>query len=527
MKRRGAPEDVPQVIAIVQPTRAGKISLKKIVREFLQTGKDPLYIEMGEEVLLSAKPSPTAIPVEGSGSRIVLPQAVVKTLGLNQDTLLAILEREGAVALKRFEIADQLGQEAQIVDIENAYRVLRIAYTSPLPETLLPQLKARHSDLALRYNVRSFLESQETLAAWQARRRLGCPDEGDKALRQALVEERLAAQQENGSWEDQIPLTARHLCELADLGLTAEHPALARGAKWLLDRPQSEVNPGMWFGSDALVEAQAKVIADRRAGKGGRFREIRGPEQRQVIRGDDLIQKPCGPRIMWPNGLVIEAMLRLGYESHERIQTALSTMTTADWCECGYQHGVLERHGQDADSEPALEAFERICVDQYRFGGMRGPQALAEADLAHQTNQIRTAYQETIAGDEYPLRMPDHIQGCEFITTRSLSQVQDPFVRRFAEAHLWRFAGIQHGPNGTFPEEQYGTGFGQIGILEAVARYNHPASKVMVERALPWVVNAQNEDGSWGEGTRRDVTTLAVVNALLSVEDTLPEGMRP
>jgi hypothetical protein len=230
---------------------------------------------------------------------------------------------------------------------------------------------------------------------------------------------------------------------------------------------------------------------------------------------------------MWPNGLVVEAMLRLGYESHERLQSALRTMSIQDWCECGYQHGLCDWRRQEPLTEQELVAFEGLCVDQYRFGGMRGPHALVEADLAHQTNQIRTVHQETVAGDEYPLQLPDHIQGCEFITTRSLSRVQDPLLRRFAEAHLWRFAGIQRGPDGGFPGERYGTGFGQIGILEAVARYDHPASKVMVMRALPWIVNAQNEDGSWGEGTRRDVTTLAVVNALFSVGDALPEGMQP
>ena len=527
MKRRGAPEDVPQVIAIVQPTRTGKASLKKIVREFLQAGKGPFYVETGQEVLLSAKPSPTASPVEGSSSRIILPEAVIEILRLDQDALLAFLEREDAVALKRLDIETRPGQEARIADLESARRVVRIVYTCPLPEELLPTLKERHGDLALCYNVQRFLEGKETLPAWQARRQLRCTDEGDETLRQRLIKERLIAQLENGSWGDQVPLTARHLRELAELGLAADHPGVARGAAWLLDRPQSEVNPGMWFGSDTLVEVQAEVVADRQAGKGGRFREIRGPEQRQVIAGDELIQKPCGPRIMWPNGLVIDAMLRLGYESHERVQTALKTMSIQDWCECGYQHGLSDWRRQNAPTEQVLEAFEQLCLDQYRYGGLRGLQALAEADLAHQTNQIRIARRETAEGDEYSLQLPDHVQGCEFITTRSLSRVQNPFVRRFAEAHLWRFAGLQHGPDGAFPEERYGTGFGLIGILEAVARYDHPASKVMVTRALPWIVNAQNEDGSWGEGTHRDVATLAVVNALLSVKDVLPRGMQP
>ena len=94
-------------------------------------------------------------------------------------------------------------------------------------------------------------------------------------------------------------------------------------------------------------------------------------------------------------------------------------------------------------------------------------------------------------------------------------------ARRFAEAHLWRFAGFQledggQRSAGKFPEERYGSGFSQIGILEAVARYDHPASRVILLRALPWIVDAQNNDGSWGGGSRKDVETLAVVRVLRS-----------
>jgi hypothetical protein len=95
-------------------------------------------------------------------------------------------------------------------------------------------------------------------------------------------------------------------------------------------------------------------------------------------------------------------------------------------------------------------------------------------------------------------------------------------MRRFAEAHLWRFASRQHAPDGAFASESYGTGFDQIGILEAVSRYDHPASKVMVLRALPWIVAAQNEDGSWGEAPTQDVSTLAVLRALSTICGYLP-----
>jgi hypothetical protein len=165
-----------------------------------------------------------------------------------------------------------------------------------------------------------------------------------------------------------------------------------------------------------------------------------------------------------------------------------------------------------------VEAFERACINQFRCGGIYSLKELEQADMAHQPFQLsRVAHTVTPDGDEYPLQMPDHIQGCEFITTRAMSHVRDPKMRRFAEAHLWRFASRQRAPNGEFAKERHGSGFPQEGILGAVARYDHPTSKVIVWRSLPWIVEAQNEDGSWGQGAYKDGSTLAVLNALDSV----------
>ena len=54
------------------------------------------------------------------------------------------------------------------------------------------------------------------------------------------------------------------LRELTDLGLTREDDAVQRAAGWLLARPQSAHNPGMFFGSDALVAEQAQIVSDFR-----------------------------------------------------------------------------------------------------------------------------------------------------------------------------------------------------------------------------------------------------------------------
>ena len=497
----------PQVLAMTTVARDGKVSIRKAVKQHL--GSDALYVDARDEVLLVGKPSATTQTMTMHGTRIVLPSNVLETLELSSGVLLAFVSRpNGAVALKRMTVEEHPGDFPQITDVETSRALVRIAYTNPMPDVLLPQLQALHADTHPRYDVRSFLQGRKSFPAWQARKLLDCADAGDDTLRERLIEARLSQQADDGSWDGNVLLTARNLRELAALGLTRDDVPIQRAVAWLVTRPQSEHNPGQWFAADDLVEEQAQVVASRQAGKGGRFRKILTSEKKRVISGDDLIQKPCGPRIMWPNGLVIEALLKLGYENHERVQTALRTLTTREWCECGYQHGLSDWERKEPFTEDLLPAFEQACIAQYRYGGFSDLKWLTSSDAPS-----RVAHTVKSDGDVYELTVPDHVQGCEFITTRSLSEVQHPVARRFAEAHLWRFAGLQRA-GGRFPNESYGTGFSQIGILEAVARYDHPASQVILMRALPWLVDTQNVDGSWGKGSRKDVDTLAAIRVL-------------
>jgi len=47
--------------------------------------------------------------------------------------------------------------------------------------------------------------------------------------------------------------------------------------------------------------------------------------------------------------------------------------------------------------------------------------------------------------------------------------------------------------------------------------YDHPMSKVVKMRSIPWIVKNQNEDGSWGDKSNKDGLTLAVICALRSI----------
>ena len=44
---------------------------------------------------------------------------------------------------------------------------------------------------------------------------------------------------------------------------------------------------------------------------------------------------------------------------------------------------------------------------------------------------------------------------------------------------------------------------------------------------IPWIIEAQNEDGSWGDETHKDAATYAVLAALRSVDAYLPQGLKP
>ena len=518
---RDTPEGIPQVLVITRVTGTGRVALKKVVREHLGGEGVPLYLQVDDEVALTQHATGRAAPVEMSSSRVALPEEVLTRLGVGGGAQLAFIQRPEAAAIKRFELIEHQGTWAQIADHETPLVLRRIAETNPPQEALLPGLAEQYQALYLEHDVRAFLKNRPTLAAWRARQLLHMDGGGDDAQREALIGERLATQGTDGSWTGEVVLTARMLRELAVLGLTHDAEETRRGAQWLLERAESQANPGMFFLSDDLVAEQSRILWERKSGHRLRFRERKQSEMRRVSVGDDLIQEPCGPRIMWPNALVLEALIALGYEGHERVQSALRTLTIQDWCECGYQHGFSDRRRTEPLTDEQLAAFEQRCMSEYRYGGIADIDELATMDLSKTVGErlYRCAHRREDGVDVYPLGMPDHLQLCEVMTTRALSGVEHAPARRFAEAHLWRFAGRQQGPRGEFTarDVQRFLNAGQTALLQVFARYDHPASQIAILRALPWIVETQNADGFWGEGEHRDAATLAVVEALVRV----------
>jgi len=520
--RRG---DVPSVLSVVPVDGKGRINLRKEVTSHLGAARG-YCLEVGGEVRL--RQPGKGERAETKGRRLDLSGDAAARLGVSESDLVALVERREAVAVKKLTVEERPGVKARALDIETPTEVVRVAETNPMPDELLPQLAARSRKAKLNHSVRSFIAGRETLHAWLTRREVDAPEKGDDQLGKDLASERQAAQLDNGSWDGDTMLTARNLWELSLLGLNRRSACIRKGAEWLLARDESEANPGMFFLSDRLVARQAEILAKRQAVREGKAKGTLGAlrfagrtpsEARKVLAADDMIEKSCGTRIMWPNALALRPLLRLGYEDHPRVQRALESLLRGYvyWCECNYQMGAGTHSRRPIPGDRDLKAREAECIAQYRFGGVH--------TLEQRVEMPRTARATGRGGDAYLLRMRAHIQPCEVVTTRSLCEAKSSRVRRAAAAHLWRFASVQHTDDGSFADEDYMPS--QEMMLEVFGSYDHPASRVAFMRSVPWIVANQNADGSWGGEGKEDANTLAVVQALLRVRDLLPEGMIP
>ena len=508
---------LPQVATIGEITQNGKVRVSADVERYLKRDGKSLHWGIGSEVTISTTGAKPSAKVERKGRFLSLPTAVMEALGVRGGDSVAIVYAGGRLSLKRFSLVEKLGAATAITDRETPLEIVRLVETSPIPEKLMPMLQKEHQGKKLKVDPRKFLAGRRSLHAWMGRGLLGAADADDDALQDELIQERLASQADNGSWEDDTIQTARHIRELVDLKLTKRHKAVSAGAEWLLARAESEANPGMFFLSDRLVAKQAEILEQRRLIRAGeaqgslgklRFRSIVASEAKRLATGDDLIDYVCAPRLMWPNALVLEALLSAGYERHPRVQRAIQSLLNGYtyWCECNYQLGTGTHSNRPVPGSKELAQREAECIERFRR-----PRADGEPPYE---SAARVSRRTAKGANVYSLRLNDHIQTCEVITTRSLYRARNAALRRAAQAHLWLFAGARHAVDSVL-------------LLDVFARYDHPASHVAILRSIPWLIANQNRDGSWGDGDKKDAATLAVLRALLRVGHLLPKAFSP
>ena len=177
--------NLPQVLAFAPLGKGGRVNLPKAVLGYL--GANTLYLDVEEEIVLASQPAASSKVAEVQGKSLMLPERVVQPLGWERGTVLAMVERDRAVALKVASLVESPGEFAWVHDSETRYALTRTIYTNPMPDQSLPRLMSRHQHTRLRYDVRGYLRGRCTLPAWQARRLLGCVEPSDAVLQDQLI----------------------------------------------------------------------------------------------------------------------------------------------------------------------------------------------------------------------------------------------------------------------------------------------------------------------------------------------------
>ena len=106
---------------------------------------------------------------------------------------------------------------------------------------------------------------------------------------------------------------------------------------------------------------------------------------------------------------------------------------------------------------------------------------------------------------------------------RALSRAGNPILKKILELFLWNYAAVQNFKDGTFTSHPQRTFTDmQLAFLQLYSNYDYPIAKLVLLRALPWIINNQNKDGSWGQQPHKDIATYIVVRSLISLRDYLP-----
>jgi len=189
---------IPQLISVVPLKSEGKLLLKKAVRRHLGLNdRNELYLDTKQEIILSAQKNKGTQIKFDSKNLIRLNDKILSILRIKEKSLVALVQRADAVAIKAFQIIEGRGKHARFIDIETTYKITRKVETNPTLEQFLPKLVRQYKNAKLKYNVHTFLIEKKSLQVWLSRRTLGIAENSDKQLRRLLIEERLNKQRKN------------------------------------------------------------------------------------------------------------------------------------------------------------------------------------------------------------------------------------------------------------------------------------------------------------------------------------------
>jgi len=476
---------------------------------------------------LGFKPGAEIQVVSGNGgNKAVLPAWAVKQLSLGSDDVVCVTERDSKYYLKRLELVERPSRIPGrfVVDSFDQDRVCRtFTRMTDLSRVTNEDAQAILSEMGrLHHDPLEPLRQVPGEAGWMARRELlGGWTAADKSAIEGYKKEVLADQDGDGSWAGSTVRTAFNVIRLTQVGATRRLPALRKATDWLLSTPEPDGLPGVFMFSPELTE---EFNAWRAEGNIGRFtpdgkqKRYRDHERHEFGRGGDIgyPREGCEPRVIWPNAVCLEALLRAGLHAHPRVGQAINTSLVGSgwegwratnfgkpWCGCaGKVLGgglVVEKVASKADfNGPVAHPEVLACLN---FEGIREPWEYA-------TVNSRRGCVDAGGGRALWIQEGTGTCGtdgnCSTVMHRAMSFHPHYAGSDLETTAILNFRGIHRSYS--------------LVALEWLEDRPRPLSAFLVLRSVPHLIRCQEEDGLWpaSPGRTREDASLVILRALKS-----------
>ena len=297
------------------------------------------------------------VQADGGGPRAELPDWASQQLSLAAGDGLCITQREGRFFLKKLRlverptrvpgctIIDELGQ-TEVVRTYALLGDLGPANRADFEEMLSAVGKFRHDPLTPLKQAEGrigLLARKELLGGWTKADRAGAAE-----YRRELT----ASQLDNGSWQGSVTRTGFAVIRLLEAAARPNSDAIARACRWLLSLPEPDGFPGLFLCTPELTD----TFNEWREEMGGVWKQFRLPRHEgrdAIVENCEMLgvglpsHRGCHAWSLWASSVALEALLRCGHASEERVSRGLNTLLAMRlsgntyWCANGMRRSDL------------------------------------------------------------------------------------------------------------------------------------------------------------------------------------------
>ena len=443
------------------------------------------------------------VQADGGGPKAELPDWARRQLSLDAGDGLCITEREGRFFLKKLRLVERPTRVpgCTIIDEFGQTEVIRAyALLGDFEATAQADLKGLLGAVgSFKHDPLTPLRQAEGRIGLLARRELlGGWTKTDRAKAAGYRRELTVNQLGNGSWQDSVTRTGFAVIRLLEAEAKPNSDSVARACRWLLALPEPDGFPGLFLCTPDLTN----TFNEWREEMGGVWKQFRLPRNEgrdAIVENCEMLgvglpsNRGCHAWSLWASSVALEALLRCGHVSEDRVSRGINTLLAMRlsgntyWCANGMRRSDLTYRESNAAPDfnclaPDLKA-DRIDWPTTRreVMGKAAGGRYCQWDLGR--------------GKTALLRGPgDKTYDCSSIVLRALSWHPDYRGSSVEMTGSLECEGWQ-GWDGSWPNNHVSA------MLVQLERFDTTVAALAVLRSVPLLIRQQGRDGLWDEST--------------------------